>query len=154
MGITRTDDHEWHVALNKYNSPKMGEDYQHWMYEAKAAALEVERIARVFKAEREGTLKKLHKQCSMSEPVELKENFTTCALGQKCRECPHLIAIAAAKMPIEQVDMAQAWTCVGHILIELGKWPYIDTSEGFILTEDDKLFWQTMYKSSMAQEPQ
>lgn len=147
MKITSTDDHEWHVALNQYNSPKMGKDFQHWMYNAKNAAKEVCRIARVFAAEREGRLTKVHKQCSMSEPVELKENFTTCVLGQKCRECPHLIAISAANMPIEQVDQAQAWTCVGHILQELGKQPHIDISEGFVLTEDDRMFWENVYDS-------
>lgn len=138
-------DHEWHVALNKFNS--VGGEFHHWMYEAKNAYNELHRLPRLFKAEREGTLTKTHKQCSFSAPVELTENFLTCCLGKKCAECSFLKAIDQAQIPDPEKDIAKAATCVGHILSDPGS---KDTSEGYILTEDDKMFWQNVYKNMSA----
>jgi hypothetical protein len=43
----------------------------------------------------------------------------------------------------------QAWTCAAHILEECGK-RLIDTTEGYLMTEDDKMYWINVY-SSMAE---
>ena len=145
--MTRQDDHEWHVALNQYNAPAKDKDFQHWMYEAKSAANEVPRLTLLFRAEREGTLRKVHRQCSYSEPEPVVDNKLTCCLGTVCRECPHLLALDQAKVPAEQIDEIRAWTCVGHILQTKGLGGHIDTSEGFVLTEDDRMFWQKTYAS-------
>lgn len=142
-------DHEWHVALNKNFSIGSGNDFPSWMYEAKRAALEVNRLQILFKMERENGLAKVHKQCSMSPEVALAENFLTCCLGTKCSECKFLKVIdSVEKVSPEEKDFMKAWTCVGHILQSCGEFKNsIDTSEGFVLTEDDKLYWQNVYDS-------
>lgn len=140
--------YEWHHALNDYNKIESGE-FKHWMYDALTCKNEVPRLARLFKAEREDKLPKIHQQCSMQAPVELKENFLTCCIGTKCKECPHLKALEL-KLSGDELDNAKAWTCTVHILKQPTR--SIDSSEGFILTEDDKMFWQNVYKSMSSDE--
>lgn len=140
-------DHEWHVALNQYN--QIGGEFRHWMYRAKEASREVGRLARLFRAEREGTLPKIHRQCSLSPAEPIPENKLTCCLGVVCNECPHLKAIRMAKLSEQDAYDAMAWTCVGHILEESAT-KHVDTSEGFILTTDDRMFWNNVYQSMAA----
>lgn len=149
--MNRNANHEWHVALNKYNDVREGE-FRHWMYEAKRGAEEQPRLAKLFRAQREGTLPKVHQQCSLSAPVEMKENNLTCSLGVRCRECPHLMALAEAKMEVADLDEAQAWTCVGHILQEIGSGKHVDTSEGMVMTDSDRMFWDNVYRSMSADD--
>lgn len=147
----KSSDHEWHVALNEYN--QIGGEFRRWMYEAKSASREVPRMALLFSRERKCELPKIHRQCSMSEPVVVEDNKLTCCIGQVCKTCPHLIAIDKAAMPDEDKDIAKAWTCATHILITED----LDTSEGFILTEDDKMFWANVYDSmskTLPEDPQ
>jgi hypothetical protein len=56
-----------------------------------------------------------------------------------------LHALEKAQLTPEQIDQAKAWTCVAHILSECGPGRYIDTSEGFILTTDDRMYWDGVY---------
>lgn len=140
-------DHEWHVALNKYNEVGSG-DFRHWMYEAKTAASEVPRMELLFKRERLGQLPKTHQQCSMSAPEPVDDNHLSCCMGVECRKCPHLLALESPKMSPEAIDRAKAWTCASHILHKLGDNKYsLDTSEGYLLTTDDKIFWKKTYES-------
>lgn len=147
--ISRQSNHEWHVALNKFNTVAKVE-FQHWMYDAKAASTEVPRLALLFRQEREGQLPKQYQQCSHSDPAPVVDNKLTCCIGQVCKECPYLLAIDEATMSPEEKDEAKAWTCVGHILGTKD----LDTSEGFILTEDDRMFWSNLYKNMSAQDPE
>lgn len=136
--------HEWHVAINEYNADKFGKDtYGRFMYEAKALADEVPRLAVLFKMEREGKLPQVHKQCSMSETEPVKGNHLSCCLGKKCAECPFLLALNNAKLEPEQIDMAKAWTCATHIVSEGGDM----AGEGYIMTVDDRMYWDNVYSS-------
>lgn len=138
-------DYEWHVSLNKYN--QVGDDsFRHWMYEAKRLYSEIPRLPILFKRERKGELNKVHKQCSFSEEQEVTDNHLTCCLGIECRKCPHLLALENAKAPPDDIDEIKAFTCISHILHESGK-GHIDTSEGYILTTDDRMYWQNVYES-------
>jgi hypothetical protein len=140
-------DHNWHVALNDYSTPMLGTgENVHWMYEAKHAAQESARLPLLFAMERKGELPTIHKQCSMSAPEEVADNRLTCCLGKECRNCEHLLALDSADLPGELIDQAKAWTCVSHILHECGK-GMIDTSEGYILTVSDQMYWENVYSS-------
>ncbi len=133
-------DHEWHVCLNKYNS--IGDDFRHWMYEGKRAHEESTRLIFLFQEERAGLLTKTHKQCSSSKEIPVENNHLTCCLGTKCADCPHLAAIESGRMSDLEKDTAKAWTCVSHILHSIGSGQHIDTSEGYLQTVDDRMFWE------------
>lgn len=138
--------HSWHVAINGYHYPKDGGpaigERSRWMYDAKDAAQEVKRLPLLFQMEREGTLPKLHRQCSHAEPEPVAKNELTCCLGVKCASCPQLLALNAMQAATpEDIDQAKAWTCVSHILSQGGDM----AAEGFILTTDDRMYWNNLY---------
>jgi len=140
---------EWHVSINQFhygeNFKKINE-HQNWMYDAKNIADEVPRLTMLFKAERLRELPKIHQQCSHSEPKPVIDNHLSCCLGVKCKECPFLLALEGTNVSREQVDEIKAWTCVSHILNEKSK-RMIDDTEGYVVTEDDKMYWQNVYES-------
>lgn len=139
--------HEWHVAINKFHDGKSGTgEWQHFMYEAKALADEVPRLAMLFKMQREKALPKEHQQCSCCEPEAIAENVLTCCLGTKCAECPMLLALDAAKLEPEQIDMAKAWTCAAHVVSNGGD----IAGEGYILTTGDRMYWDRVYENLAA----
>lgn len=142
--------YRWHRAINKFHEGKIGKgDWQHWMYKAKRAAYELPRLTRLFGMERTGTLPEFHKQCSYSKAVPI-DNYLQCCLGVKCAECKELLALDEADMSDERKDLAKAWTCIAHILTI----PYtqVDTSEGYILTVSDRMYWQNVYESMSDKE--
>lgn len=142
--------HKWHVALNAANFDK-GAEFRHWMYEAKHLADEVPRMAHWFKLERTGQTPALHRQCSHSPTEPIPDNHLTCCLGVACRDCEHLKAVAAADVLPEQIDEIKAWTCAAHILTEVGAHPnQYDTSEGYIKTTGDQMYWERVYSSLAA----
>lgn len=142
----RRFNHNWHVALNRHNQSGK---HKGWMYEGKLAWAEVPLITRLFAMERAGGLPQIHKQCSHSEPEQIIDNHLTCCFGVKCRECPELLALnSIADATPEQIDEAKAWTCAGHILKHQDE---LDTSEGWILRVDDRMFWDRVYEN-MAQD--
>lgn len=149
--VGRRDDHPWHVAVNRLHDERRekNEERSRFMYEAKAAAHEVPRLMLLFKDEREGRLTKIHRQCTLSPTEHVVDNHLTCCLGVECRKCPELLALEKAELTPEAIDRAKAWTCVAHVLSKGG-----DVSgEGYILTEDDKMFWQRTYESMAAVDP-
>jgi hypothetical protein len=137
-------EHKWHGALNEYNSKQ--KEFKHWMYNAKTIVTEIPRLKILFEVERLNKLPTEHKQCSMAVTVPVKDNHLTCCLGITCRECPELLILDKIEASIEDIDEIKAYTCTAHILYEAAK-RIVDTSEGFILTEDDKMYWQNVYKS-------
>jgi hypothetical protein len=170
--LPRDIDHAWHVEINKYDAPHRrnpddGRGYdptldgKHFLYEAKDAATEVPRLALLFGMERQGQLRRTHRQCSRDhEGTPVTDNHLTCCLGVECRACPHLAVIdkvqtrrdysvqPSDEVPItdEQRDVMKAWTCVTHILMRGG-----DTAnEGYILTTDDRMYWDNVYSSLAA----
>lgn len=147
--------HEWHCAINRFTEGKAGtEEWPRFMYEAKTAAAEVPRLALLFKSEREDKLDKVFQPCSCcTEKKHVVDNHLTCCLGTECRKCPYLLALDKAKLPAETRDWLKAWTCATHI-IENGGDP---ANEGFILTVDDRMYWDRLHESLAAsvspQEP-
>lgn len=137
---------KWHAAINEYNTAN--KPFQHWLYHAKDAADEVPRLAMLFGMERNGKLAKVHHQCSHdSEGASVPDNHLSCAMGVVCRECPFLKAFDGMNVPPEQIDQIKAWTCVTHILTELGRQGELafDVSTGFVVTVDDVMYWQRVH---------
>lgn len=142
--------HEWHVAINRFHDSRPHGEGSAWMYEAKDAADEIPRSAILFAAEREDRLPKVHQQCSFSAPEPIAKNELTCCLGVKCAECPQLKAIESAKLAPEQIDLAKAWTCAIHIVSKGGD----QAREGYLLTTDDRMFWDRTYANLAADMPE
>lgn len=137
--------HQWHVALNGYK-PDDGMAPS-WMYEAKRAVAESKRLALLFSMERQGKLPAVHRQCSHSADEAIADNRLTCCLGVECRACPELLALdKTVGVSSEFIDEAKAWTCVSHILHTRGG-GWVDTSEGYVLTTGDHMFWERVYEN-------
>lgn len=137
--------HEWHVAINRHNNGKIGAaDWKRWMYEAKAMADEVPRMALVLGMERRGEFTKTHKQCSMTPAVPVQSNYLKCCLGVKCSECPELLALdKMERVTPEDIDTAKAWTCAAHIVSEGGDM----MNEGYLLDVSDRMYWDNVCES-------
>ena len=143
--IGRGFDHRWHVGLNHAS------DHTSWMYEAKNAAQEVPRLALLFSRERRCQLPALHVQCATCAPIPeaVPDNHLTCCLGTECRACPHLAVLDAADLGDEERDVAKAWTCVTHIIRKGGD----RAREGYLLTVDDRMYWDNLYRSLRGGDP-
>lgn len=148
MGDPERARNKWHVAINEY---VRGAGYKAvcFMYRAKELQDEVPRLVTLFEMERRNRLPKAHRQCSCQDTVPVSDNHLTCALGVECRTCPHLSVIEATDIPDEKKDEAKAWTCVAHIL-DAGK--HCDTSEGMLLTVDDRMYWDSVYRSMAGEQ--
>lgn len=130
----------WHAAINRFHEDQR--PHRHWMYEAKTMAAEIPRLALIFGCERRGELSPTHHQCSFSPSEPVPDNHLTCCLGVECRACPELLAIEAAELTPGQKDEAKAWTCAAHILSSAGG----DVAgEGYVLTTDDRMYWDRVY---------
>jgi hypothetical protein len=146
---THDRDHAWHVAINGYHYPADGgpptDGRSPWMYEAKTLAQEVPRLEYLFGAARRGELPAVHRQCSRSAPEALPcPNTLRCCLGVDCAACPQLLALDRIEGGTpEDIDRAKAWTCAAHIVSQGGD----VAREGYILTTDDRMFWDRMYAS-------
>lgn len=152
--IEKTDRwrYPWHWAVNKFSEGKIGsDDWPRFMYAAMDIAEESRRLPKLFEAERTGKLPKVHVQCQCCAPdhQHIKDNHLTCCIGVKCRECPMLLALDAADLTPEQRDQAKAWTCIAHLLRDHQN---ADTSEGMILTVDDRMYWDRVYASLAASD--
>ena len=145
--------HEWHRAINKYLFDEAMNCYNKdgFMYQAKQIADEIPRMSLIFGMERRGELPILHKQCSQSDTEEVVDNHLTCCKGVECRKCEALLALENSELSSEEIDLTKAWTCAVHILEAEGS---VDTTEGFILTVDDKMYWSNVYSSLAGQDNQ
>lgn len=143
--------HSWHGAINQFiHPPEAKHDHEHWkknrsMYWAKTAFGEVERLPMLFEMERTGKLAKTHKACAHCgpPPQEVQDNHLTCCLGVECRACPMLVALDSVDCTDEERDQIKAWTCIAHILSSGGD----VANEGFILTTDDRMYWDSVHQS-------
>lgn len=155
--LDRQESYTWHWWLNSLK------DHDSMAYEWKRALEELGRLPELFRRERLGLLPKQHRQCSMSKPVPVVEKLT-CALGVEVSKCEILASLSKSfqetgkkfypDMADESLDRLKAYTCVGHILQEASKAPHaIDTSEGYILTESDRRYWDHVHKSMSLDEP-
>lgn len=148
LKISHSDDYQWHYALNAHS---VDHAKKRFMYEAKHVAEEVNRLPLLFKAEREKTLPQKHRQCSHSAPEDVPDNHLTCCLGVKCKECGFLRALEEKEYSSPDVlDQIKAFTCVTHIVAEGGD----VAREGYILTTDDRMYWDNVYASLAAGDPE
>lgn len=157
-------DHPWHVEINRHVAAH-GWDGVGWLYDAKNLAEEVPRMALILGMERRGELTQQHHQCSRDhDGTPVPDNHLTCCLGVECRKCPHLALVdkvttrrdysvrPSVELPVtdEQRDVMKAWTCAAHIMRSPES---VDTSEGFLLTTDDRMYWDRVYESLSAGDP-
>lgn len=147
--------HEW------FNSEK---DHDTTKYSFKEMLLELARLPLLFKAHREGKLPKVHQQCSVSAPVAIKNDKLTCCLGKNVDECPILKSLDGyfaqrrkfyTSITEDEMDGVRAATCCQHILreSEMGRKHTFDTSEGYVLTESDRMYWDNVYRNLAGPEP-
>ena len=135
-------DHEWHVAINKFSS-ESGK-HEHFMYEAKTMADEIPRMVKLFEMERTDSLPKTHQQCSQSQPMPVPDNYLTCCLGTKTKECPYLSALESTeRAKPEDIDTIKAWTCAAHIVSKGGDM----LREGYLIRVDDRIYWDNVYNN-------
>lgn len=139
--------HNWHVGINR-TVDAVGYDRARFMYKAKEIAEESSRLPYWFAKERTGTMPQLHRQCSHSGAEVIPDNHLTCCLGVECRKCEFLLTLEKESLGIapEEMDRIKTWTCIAHIMQEGAK-GFVDTSEGFILTTDDRMFWDNVYRN-------
>lgn len=154
MGEYKPDaNHAWHVWINRRQDErrKSGEPFEHDLYEWKNALGEMRRLPRLFKALREGTLPKVHRQCSHSAPESITENRLRCCLGEDVSECIILASLRATlteqRIDAADQDRIQGDTCAWHIYQNSSR---CDTSEGYITDESDRRFWSNLYESLAA----
>lgn len=157
----RDADHLWHVWMNRRNfDRKDGAPHEHSLYEFKSMLEFLEYGHRVIKDAFEGTLSKIHRQCSRSQPVQLEENVLKCACeGVDVTKCPILLDVkqtfddnkARYDVPVEMLYRTMAKTCAWHTYkVSCGieeKGFQIDTSEGYLLDTSDRMFWDNVYQS-------
>ena len=100
-----------------------------------------------FKKLREDDLPRTHKQCSHSKSLEIKENKLLCAFGINVSECEILQSLEteiSKDLAVEEQDKLKAYTCCWHIFDNFKK---LDTSEGYLQDESDRMYWKNVYKS-------
>lgn len=140
-------DHPWHCAINHHAREQKAGAWPRFMYDAKTAAHEINRMALLFAMERNGKLPKIFRPCACcSEGKHIVDNHLTCCLGTECRKCPHLLALEKAELTPEQIDICKSWTCATHILANGGD----VANEGFLTTVDDRMYWDRVGDSLAA----
>ncbi len=150
-------EHIWHVWLNRWSDQAKSHDPS--MYEFKSMVQFMEYGARQIENAYTGKLPVIHQQCSRSAPEKIDNNRLRCALGKDVTECDFLKSIKGtfdeqrkdayyAEIPDAEIFRVMANTCAWHIYttqIKEGK--FIDTSEGWLMDESDRMYWERVYKS-------
>ena len=149
--ITRDVDQVWHEWFNQQKP------HDHTLYEFKTMMHELQRLPIWFKKQREGKLPKIHRQCSQSAPEPIKDNKLICALGVKVPDCSILKSLeeyfskrreSYTGITEDDMDKVKAATCCWHIFKEStveGK--HLDTSDGYIQDESDRMYWNNVCES-------
>lgn len=170
QSLLRSDtDHLWHVWINQYSEQQRVDKKPHpgSLYEYKSMVQALPWIGRQLGKERRGELAKVHQQCSHCAPEPIKENKLICCLGVECAKCEILISLRESvakrgqfydKITDEDVDHLCGLTCAWHIFTTAtstpadGGWK-VDTTEGYILDESDRMFWSNLYESLASSGP-
>ncbi len=157
----RNADHLWHVWMNRRNFNREDKaPHEHSLYEFKAMLQFLEYGHEVIHKAFNGHLAKTHIQCSHQEPVEIKQNVLKCACeGIDVTTCPMLLGLKQTfddnkshyDVPAEQLYRTMAKTCAWHTYktscdIKEGLFQ-IDTSEGYLMDESDRMLWSNIYSS-------
>jgi hypothetical protein len=166
----RDMDHLFHVWINQRQDERRnaGESWEHDLYEWKDALREMQRLPHWLRQARTGTLPTIHTQCSHSEPEPITANRLRCALGVDVTECPILRSLYASfeaerthiaaysgepsypNLTADDGDEIAARVCTWHIFTEQMRLSFeeraqIDTSEGYVQDEGDRMFWRNVY---------
>lgn len=156
-------DQAFHVWINERQDErrKAKEPFEKDLYEFKRALAEVDRLPRLLKAARTSTLPTMHQQCSHSAPIPIVENRLVCALGVDVTQCPILASVYASaarerfpeghrlaefNVTPDDADVIAGRVCTWHILMESQK-RSVDTSEGYLKDESDRMYWSRVYES-------
>ena len=145
--------YNWHVAINRATED-LGYDKSRFMYDAKDIAEEWDRLPYWFGLERTGKLPVVHRQCSHSGEQEIVDNHLTCCLGVETRKCEFLAMLDKAEgVSGEDMDKIKARTCIAHAMtVKANNNGHLDTSEGIIMHEGDRMFWDNVYRNMAAKD--
>jgi len=174
----RNADHIWHVWINKRQDErrKGGLGWEHSLYEFKSLLQFLTYGHKQIEDAFTGNLPKAHKQCSHSPVVPVLDNKLYCCLGKEVTTCPILISLKDAvtaerdrvapydgSRPYADVDDQQLYrlmakTCAWHIYHDACSIPdghhfTCDTSEGYLIDKTDRMFWDRVYESMSASDP-
>ncbi len=169
-------DHIWHTWMNQYSDGEGGTRGMapHSLYEFKGVLQFLryghEQIQKAFK----GELATQHRQCSRQLPVPILDNRLRCCLGTNVLECPILTSLASKfqenvdrvypfngkkaypDISADHLYVLMARTCAWHIFSTAvkasDKWGGIDTSEGYLLDESDRMYWRNLYEGMAAMD--
>jgi hypothetical protein len=174
----RSLEHIWHVWINRRQEMRRAETpdatQEHSLYEFKSMLQFLEYGHRLIQDAFEGKLATTHKQCSHSPTLPILNNVLKCAIGTEVTTCPILLQLRETfqsqiesitpfngekpygDLPPKSVYGLMAKTCAWHIYatscrVQEG-WGGIDTSEGYLMDESDRMFWARVYES-MAYDP-
>jgi hypothetical protein len=172
----RSADHIWHVWINRYSGELPKEEWPHSLYEFKSMLNFLEYGHRLIQKAFDGELPKTHQQCSHQLPVPIINNVLKCAIGTSVIKCPILLSLRDTwqkqmevvtpfnnkkpygDLPIELLYQTMSKTCAWHMYttaVGAAKgyyWGGIDTSEGYLMDESDRMFWSRVYES-MSYDP-
>jgi hypothetical protein len=155
-----TDD-VWHVWINRRQDERRarGEEWERSLYEFKGMLGELRRLPHWIKRARTGDLPTVHQHCSRSPVERIPTNRLVCALGVDVTQCEILKSLRSTfdeerrrpyygeRIGEDEVDRVSAAVCCWHIFTSaIGDGPWIDTSEGYVQDESDRLFWQRTYE--------
>lgn len=170
-------DHIWHVWMNRQKAYSAQSDpFLRGIYEFKSLVQFLSYGAQQIQKAYEGKLPNVHRQCSRCEPEPITNNRLKCCLnGTDVTECEILVSLKAVaeeeRKPItfpdgrqfersisdEQIYELMARTCAWHIFATVigatTGWHGIDTSEGYLNDESDRMFWKRVYESMAGDDP-
>lgn len=171
--MKRQAEHIWHVWMNQYSNSeeKAGREWPHSLYKFKSLLNFMEWGWKRLQDAFTGALPKTHQQCS-HQPVEaIKENKLRCCLGQEVTTCAILLDLKKcfdeernrecgqlgkfyAGVPDEQMFRIMANTCAWHIYKKTTNitegFHGVDTSEGHLMDEGDRMYWSRLYENMAA----
>jgi hypothetical protein len=157
-------DHVFHTWINRRQDERRaaGEPWERSLYEWKTAMQERRRLVIWLRKARTGDLPTEHKQCSHSPSEPIPTNRLVCARGVDVTECPILRNLydEFARRPNhyestpDDADEVAADVCAWHIFTgtigyedRKGTHSHLDTSEGYVQHEGDRMFWSNVYQS-------
>ena len=173
----RSLEHIWHVWINRRQEVlreqlSSAHTQEHSLYEFKSMLQFLDYGHRVIQDAFEGKLPTTYKRCSHSSTLPIVNNTLRCAIGNEVTTCPILLQLRDTfqkeveracplngekpygDLPSQSVYSLMAKTCAWHIYMTSCRvqegWGGIDTSEGYLMDESDRMFWQNVY-SSLAQ---
>jgi hypothetical protein len=159
-------DHTFHMWINQRQEARGWQNVEHDLYEWKSMLGEIGRLPHWLKQARTGTLPTVHQQCSHSAPEAIVKNRVLCALGVDVTECPILASLYSlfteerareqrletergfkVRLEEDDADVVAARVCTWHIFMSKLKHPHLDTSEGYVQHEGDRMYWSRVYSS-------